>query len=183
MMAARMIADSVCGMPRIWPDSSGRKMCITWSAGTVVISPVKPIEPGMLAVEAIGQPVADRAEDDAAAHGLAVAEVDVVGLVEHLGRQQLQLQRHRQPVAGQARPEADEAFAGVEHLAGDDRLLAVEIGQAVGVALVGPFEPGLHDLLADGGIGDQRRRLDAVADQRRDEGALAEAICGLLRAR
>ena len=58
-----------------------------------------------------------------------------------------------------------EAFARHEHLPRNHRLQAVEIGQPVRIGLIGPGEPQPLHLIANGRILDQRRRLDAVADE------------------
>jgi hypothetical protein len=60
---------------------------------------------------------------------------------QHLRRQHLQLQRHGEPVLRPARPEAEEHLAGNEHLARGAALQAVEVGEPLGVGLVGPVEP------------------------------------------
>ena len=69
-----------------------------------------------------------------------------------------------QPVLGPARAEAEEHLAGDEQLARGAALLAVEVGQPLGVAVVGPLQPqALHRGLGIG-IGDQRGRLDPGTD-------------------
>ena len=65
---------------------------------------------------------------------------------QHLRRDHLQLQRHRQAVLRPARPEAEEHLAGDEHLARGAPLQPVEVREAFGVGLVGPVEPELLDL-------------------------------------
>ena len=65
---------------------------------------------------------------------------------QHLRREHLQLQRHRQAVLRPARPEAEEHLAGDEHLARGTPLQPVEVREALGVGLVGPIEPELLDL-------------------------------------
>ena len=98
------------------------------------------------AVEVVGDPAADPveldAEDDlvAVGQGLAFAERQV------LGGQHLQLQRHREPIVRPARPEPEEALAGLEHGPRRHGLEAVEVGQAIGIGLVGPGEPEALDL-------------------------------------
>ena len=91
----------------------------------------------------------------------------VSGLVEgqHLRLQQLQLQRHQQPVLRPARPQPHEAFARHEHLARHHGLQPVEIGQPVGIGLVGPGEPEPLHAIPQVRILDQRRGLDPVADE------------------
>ena len=118
----------------------------------------------MPAEKVIGDPAADAvkldplADDGAARHRLVAAQR------QHLCRQHLQLQRDHQAVLRPARPEAEEHLAGDEHLAGGTPLQAVEVGEAVGVGLVGPLQPQrLHHGLQRR-IADQRRRLDAGAD-------------------
>jgi hypothetical protein len=103
---------------------------------------------GMAAAEVVGHAPADRVELDPAADAVAVRRR--LGLLEgqHLGLQQLQLQRHQQPVLGPARAQPHEALAGDEHLARDHGLQAVEVGQPVGIGLVGPGEPEPLDPVA-----------------------------------
>ena len=124
----------------------------------------------MPAAEVVGEPPADGVELDAAADAAAVPEVLRLLEGQHLRLQELQLQRHQQAVLGAARAQPDEALAGDEHLAGDHALQAVEVGQPVGVGLVGPGEPEPLDAVAHLGVLDQRRGLDAVADQVGGEG-------------
>ena len=51
-----------------------------------------------------------------------------------------------QAVLRPPRPEPEEHLAGDEHLAGRTPLQPVEVGEALGVGLVGPVEPELLDL-------------------------------------
>jgi hypothetical protein len=124
----------------------------------------------MAAAEVVGEPPADRIELDAAADAPAVPEL--LGLLEgqHLGLQELQLQRHREAVLGAPGAQPHEALARDEHLAGDHGLQAVEVGQPVGIGLVGPGEPEPLDAVARLGVLDQRGGLDAVADEVGGEG-------------
>ena len=121
------------------------------------------------AVEVVGDPAPDPveldAEDDLVAvrQGLALRERQV------LGGQHLQLQRHREPVLRASRPEPEEALAGLEHGARGHGLEAVEVGQAIGIGLVGPGEPEALDLVLERAVLDQARRLDAAADRMRGE--------------
>ena len=136
----------------------------------------------MPAAEVVGEPPADRVELDAAADAPAVAEVLDLLEGQHLRLQELQLQRHQQSVLGAAGPEPDEALAGDEHLAGDHALQAVEVGQPVGVGLVGPGEPEPLHPVADRRAADalvvwqrlrqredRRRRQEADPDQRPED--------------
>jgi hypothetical protein len=81
----------------------------------------------MSAVEVVGDappdPVELDAEDDlvAVGQGLTLAEREV------LGGEHLQLERDRKPIIRPARPEAEEAFAGLEHGARGHGLEAVEV--------------------------------------------------------
>ena len=86
-----------------------------------------------------------------------------------LGGQHLQLQRHREPVLRPSRAEPEEALAGLEHGARRHRLQAVEVGQAIGIGLVGPGEPQALDPVLERAVLDQARRLDAAADGMRGE--------------
>jgi hypothetical protein len=58
-----------------------------------------------------------------------------------LGGEHLQLERDRKSIFRSAGAEPEEALAGLEHGARGHRLQAVEVGQAIGVGLVGPGEP------------------------------------------
>ena len=69
----------------------------------------------------------------------------------------LQLQRHRQPILRPTRPEPQEALAGLEHGARGHRLEAVEVGQAIGIGLVGPGEPEALDPILERRVLDQAR--------------------------
>ena len=71
--------------------------------------------------------------------------------------QHLQLQRHGQTILRPARPDAEEHLARQEHLARRPALQAVEVGQPLGIGLVGPGEPELLQLLLLRGIRDLRR--------------------------
>ena len=119
----------------------------------------------MAATEVIGDAPPDQVELDAAADAVAVGRC--LGLLErqHLGLQQLQLQRHQQPVLRPPRPQPHETLARDEHLARHHGLQAVEIGEPVRVRLVGPGQPEPLDAIAQARVLDQRRRLDAVAHQ------------------
>jgi hypothetical protein len=86
-----------------------------------------------------------------------------------LGGEHLELEGHGEPIVGAARPKAEEAFAGLEHGPRGHRLEAVEVGQAIGVGLVGPGEPEALDLVFERAVLDQARRLDAGADGLRSE--------------
>ena len=149
-------------------------MCSTSLAGTRTVSGIDRAAvgavAGMTAAEVVGEPPADRVELDTAADAPAAPEVLHLLERQHLGLQELQLQRHQQPVLGAAGAQPDEALAGDEHLARDHALQAVEVGQPVGVGLVGPGEPEPLHPVADLGVLDQRRGLDAVADQVGGEG-------------
>jgi hypothetical protein len=73
-----------------------------------------------------------------------------------LGGQHLQLQRHGEPGLRPARPEPEEALAGLEHGARGHGLEAIEIGQAIGIGLVGPREPEALDAVLERTVLDQR---------------------------
>jgi hypothetical protein len=118
----------------------------------------------MSAMEVVGDPSTDPieldAEDDLVAvrQGLALAEWEM------LGGQHLQLQRHREAIVRPARPEAEEALTGLEHRPRGHGLEAIEVGQAIGIGLVGPGEPEALDMVLERAVLDQRGRLDAAAD-------------------
>ena len=121
------------------------------------------------AAEVVGDPPPDGVELDPAANAPAALQRLSHLERQHLRLQELQLQRDGEPVLEPPRPDPDEALSGDEHLAGDHRLQAVEVGQPIRVRLVGPREPQPLDLVAKRRIADQRRRLDAVADEVRGE--------------
>ena len=94
----------------------------------------------------------------AVGQGLALAERQV------LGGQHLQLQGHHEPVFPATWPEAEEAFPGLEHGAPRRHdLEAVEVGQPIGIGLIGPGEPEALDPVLEPAILDQRGGLDAAA--------------------
>ncbi len=99
----------------------------------------------MTTPEVIGHTPPDPVELDAAADHVAVWRG--LGLVkrQHLGLQQLALQGHAQTILRAAGAQPHETFAGHEHLARHHRLQPVEVGQPVGVRLVGPGEPQALD--------------------------------------
>ena len=73
-----------------------------------------------------------------------------------LSRQHLQLERHREAVFRSPGAKAEEAFAGLEHGTGRHGLETIEVGQAIGVGLVGPGEPEALNLVLERGVLDQR---------------------------
>ena len=73
------------------------------------------------------------------------------------------------PSSGRRGPEPEEALAGLEHGARGHGLEAVEVGQAIGIGLVGPGEPEALDLVLERAVLDQAGRLDAAADGMRGE--------------
>jgi hypothetical protein len=83
--------------------------------------------------------------------------------------QHLQLQGHREAVLGAPRPEPEEALTGFEHGARRHGLETVEVGQAVGIGLVGPGEPEALDLVLERAVLNQRGGLDPAADRRRGD--------------
>jgi len=89
----------------------------------------------------VGEPAADGVELDPAPDAPAAAELLRLLERHHFRLEKLQLQRHREAVLQPARPHADEALTGDEHLPRDHRLETVEVGQPVRVSLVGPGEP------------------------------------------
>ena len=156
---SRTIAGATHGTPRIWPSAIGWN---TWQdllgrhphqLARAALADIA----RMGAMEVVGDPPPDPveldAEDDLVAVGqrLAFAERQV------LGGEHLQLQRHREPVVRSARPEPEEALAGLEHGARGHGLEAVEVGQAIGIGLVGPGEPEALDLVLERAVLDQAR--------------------------
>jgi hypothetical protein len=120
-------------------------------------------------MEVVGDPAPDAVELDteddlvAVGQGLAFVERQV------LGGEHLQLQRHDEAILRTPRPEPEEALAGLEHGARGHGLKAVEVGQAVGIGLVGPGEPQTLDAVLERAVLDQRRRLDTAAHGMRGE--------------
>ena len=66
-----------------------------------------------------------------------------------LDLQELELQRHREPVLGPACPEPHEALAALQHGPAGERLEAVKIGDAVSVGLLAPIPPERMDRLTE----------------------------------
>ena len=97
----------------------------------------------------VGDPAADPVELDAEDDLVAVRQRLALGKRQMLGGKHLQLERDREPVVRSARTEAEEALARLEHRACRHRLQAVEVGQAIGIGLVGPGEPEALDLVFD----------------------------------
>jgi hypothetical protein len=118
----------------------------------------------MGAVEVVGDPAPDPVELDAkndlvaVGQGLAFAERQV------LGGEHLHLDRHRETVIWSTGPEPEEALAGLEHGPRRHRLQAIEVGQAIGIGLVGPGEPQALNPVLERAVLDQAGGLDAAAD-------------------
>jgi transposase-like protein len=93
-------------------------------------------------------PVLQLLDPPAELHELG-AQARVVRLPHVAGDQMIRLQRHQQAVLGAPRAQPDKALSGDEHLAGDHGLQAVEVGESVGVRLVGPGEPEALQAVAD----------------------------------
>ena len=110
---------------------------------------------GMGAVEVVGHPTAKPIELDSGAHLVARGQVLVQGDRQVLGLQQLDLQGHRQPVLGPARPQPDQALAAFEHGPARQGLQPVEVGQPRGIGLLAPVPPQGLD-----------RRLEALVRRR-----------------
>jgi hypothetical protein len=100
----------------------------------------------MGAMEVVGDPAPDPVELDTEDDLVAVGQGLALGKRQVLGGEHLQLQRDGEPVVRPARAEPKEALAGLEHRARGHGLQAVEIGQAIGVGLVGPGKPEALDL-------------------------------------
>jgi len=122
-------------------------------------------------VEMVGHPSPDPVELDAEDDLVAVRQRLALAERQMLGREHLQLQRHRETIIWSTGTEAEEAFAGLEHRPRRHRLEAVEVGQAVGVGLVGPGagEPEALNAVLEWRFLDQARWLDAGADGVRRE--------------
>lgn len=101
----------------------------------------------MLTIKMIGHAPSDSVKLDAAANGVACRAKLRLRQRQHLGFQQLQLQRHRQPVFWAARSEANEAFASLEHCARDKGLQAVKVRQTIGIRFVRPCQPNALDFI------------------------------------
>ncbi|MBR1068296.1 hypothetical protein ABIF93_005900 [Bradyrhizobium japonicum] len=111
-----------------------------------------PISIGPVARMVDEEPVSDAPPDeielDAVHHVVAVRRDAVVPIGQHLAFKHLDLQRHRKSVLNAPGAEADEALARLEQGSRGHRLQAVEVGEDVGVALVGPVEPCGHHRIA-----------------------------------
>jgi len=117
----------------------------------------------MAAQKVVSDTPTDAVELDALTDAVAVVECMVVIQGQHLGRQHLQLQRHGQTILGPARANAEEHLAGDEQFPSGAALLAIEIGQPLGIGLIGPAQPqALHPIL-EHRIGNARGGLDARA--------------------
>ena len=110
----------------------------------------------MGAVEVVGDPAPDPVELDAEDDLVAVGQRLALGKRQVLGGQHLQLERHREPIVRAARAEPEEALARLEHGTRRHGLEAVEVGQAIGIGLVGPGEPEALDLVLERAVLDQR---------------------------
>jgi hypothetical protein len=118
----------------------------------------------MSAVEVVRDPPPDPVELDAEDDLMPVGQRLALPEREMLGGEHLQLQRHREPVVRATRSEAEEAFPRLEHRPCGHGLETVEVGQAVGIGLVGPGEPETLDLVLERAVLDQAGGLDAGAD-------------------
>jgi len=124
----------------------------------------------MAAAKVIGHPPPNQVEFDPAADAIAVRiRLDLLER-QHLRLQKLQLQRHQQSILRPPWPHPHETLARDKHLASDHGLQAVEIGQPIGIRLIRPGEPELLNLVAQRRVSDERRRLDAIADEVRGKG-------------
>ena len=117
----------------------------------------------MGAMEVVGDPAPDPVELDAKNDLVAVRQRLALAERQVLGGQHLQLQRHREPIVGSARPEPEEALAGLEHGARSHGLETVEVGEAIGIGLVGPGEPEALDFVFELRFVHQAGGLDAAA--------------------
>jgi hypothetical protein len=117
------------------------------------------------AMEVVCNPAPDPVELDAKDDLVAVRQRLALAERQVLGREHLQLEGHREPIVRAARPEPQEALAGLEHGPRRHGLETVEVGEAIGISLVGPGEPEALDLVLERAILDQARRLDAAADR------------------
>ena len=97
-------------------------------------------------VEVIRHASPDLVELDPLADDIAGGRHLIAVERQHLGGEHLQLQGNHQPVLGPPWPEPEEHFPGDEHLAGRPPLQPVEIGEALGIGLIGPVEPQLLDI-------------------------------------
>jgi hypothetical protein len=123
----------------------------------------------MFLVKMVGGAPAYGVELDAALNVTARAKILVLLEWKHLGREQLDLQRHDKTVLGIPGAQADETFACFEHFASDERLQAVEIGEPVGVGLVRPVTPDLLQLGLQVRVIEHRGGCDARPHEGGDE--------------
>ena len=90
-------------------------------------------EPGphlarMLREQPVRATTAERVELDPLDDEPAVGELAVLAGVEQIRLEDLQLERHRQPIAHAAVADAHQALAALDHGAGDQRLQPGEVG-------------------------------------------------------
>ena len=104
------------------------------------------------AQEVIGDAPPDPVELDALTDRIAIGRGAALFQRQHFRGQHLQLQRHAQPVARAPRPDPEEHLARDEDLARRAALQPVEIGQPLGIGLVGPGKPEPLQLFLAGGI-------------------------------
>ncbi|MNN44349.1 hypothetical protein D3C81_1586350 [compost metagenome] len=119
----------------------------------------------MRAIHPVRHPATVRAELNAGTNDVAVTGHFGLVVWHKLRRQHLELQRHHQPLIEATRAQADKTFAGRFHRPGDQRLLSVEVGQAIGVGLFGPVGPEFLQQMPKLVILGFRPRRDAGADQ------------------
>jgi hypothetical protein len=136
------------------------------------------------AIHPIRHALADRVELDAGADHVSVAGGLKLVVRYELGCEQLQLQRHRMTIIQAARSQTNEAFAGGFHRTCSERLLAVKVGQVIGVRFIDPVLPQFLQLFAQRIVIRLRPWIDAGADQIADtlvddvEGIRVVAHCG-----
>jgi len=110
----------------------------------------------MAAQEVVGHPPPDAVEFDPLPDRPRAGQDagHVVG--QHFRGQHLQLHRHAQPVFCSPSADAQEDFACQEHLPRCPALQPEEVGQPLGIGLVGPGQPELLQFLLLRGIRDLR---------------------------
>ena len=92
-------------------------------------------------VHVVGDAAADGVELDAGADHVAVAHQPVKIERHVVGLENLDLQRHGEPVAEAAPAKPDEDLAGLDETARDQPLKPIEIEHLVGIRVVDPLFP------------------------------------------
>ena len=90
---------------------------------------------------------ADLIELDAVADDVAVGQLQLVGWIQHLRLEELQLQRHRQPLGGSPWPDPHEHLSSFKESQSDEVLETIEVGAAIRIAFLSPLPPEVVEAL------------------------------------